>query len=49
MGWARDFGLDQTSEIPEYFVYFGIFDVQSRSKRSAQNAKEEFPEDTKKK
>ena len=39
MGRARDFGANQAAEIPEYFVYFGIFAVQSWGKRSAQTAK----------
>ena len=39
---ARDFGANQAAEIPEYFVYFGIFAVQSWGKRSALTAKRFF-------
>ena len=39
---ARDFGANQAAEIPEYFVYFGIFAVQSWGKRSARTAKRFF-------
>ena len=42
MGRARDFGANQAAEIPEYFVYFGIFAVQSWGKRSALTAKRFF-------
>jgi len=44
MIWARDFGSDERMEIPEYFVYFGIFIQHSWSKRSGQIAKEAFLE-----
>ena len=42
MGRARDFGANQAAEIPEYFVYFGIFAVQSWGKISARTAKRFF-------
>ena len=42
MIWARDFDSDEGMEIPEYFVYFGIFIVHSRDERFAQDAKGEF-------
>ena len=42
MIWARDFGSDERMEIPEYFVYFGIFITHRWSKRFAQTAKGAF-------
>jgi hypothetical protein len=44
MIWARDFVSNQVMEIPEYLVYFGIFMMQSWSKRSGKIAKGEFLE-----
>ena len=44
MIWTRDFGSDEEMEIPEYFVYFGIFIAHSWSKRSGQIAKGAFLE-----
>ena len=44
MIWARDFVPDEGMEIPEYFVYFGIFIPHSWSKGSGQIAKGEFLE-----
>ena len=38
----RDFVLNQAAEIPEYFVYCGIFAVQSQCKRSGQIANRLF-------
>ncbi len=49
MIWARDFVLNQVMKISEYFVYCGIFIMQSWDKRSIQIAKEEFLERAKKK
>ena len=42
MVWARDFVLAKALEIPEYFVYFGVFKVNCQGKRSAQTAKGQF-------
>ena len=44
MIWAWDFVSNQVMEIPEYFVYFGIFMMHSWSNRSGQIAKGEFLE-----
>jgi len=44
MIWTRDFAPNQDMEIPEYFVYCGIFMAQSWGKRSGQIAKGEFLE-----
>ena len=44
MIWTRDFDPNSVMEIPEYFVYCGIFITQSWSKRSVQIAKGEFLE-----
>ena len=44
MIWTRDFDPNSVMEIPEYFVYCGIFITQSWSKRSVQIAKREFLE-----
>ena len=41
---AEDFVPNQVMEIPEYFVYCGIFIKQSWGKRFAQDAKGEFLE-----
>ena len=37
--WTRDFVLTKVLEIPEYFVYCGIFKRHCEGKRSAQNPK----------
>ena len=42
MIWTKDFGADKVMEIPEYFVYCGIFIMHSRVKRYGQIAKVEF-------
>ena len=42
MGGARDFGSNQAEEIPEYFVYFGIFAVHNWEQRSGHSPKGEF-------
>ena len=42
MIWAADFVPSQALEIPEYFVYCGIFKVRSWDKRCAQIAKGSF-------
>ena len=39
MVWARDFVLTKVLEIPEYFVYCGIFKTHCQGKRSVQTAK----------
>ena len=39
---AEDFVSDKVMEIPEYFVYCGIFIMHSRVKRYGQIAKGEF-------
>ena len=44
MIWAKDFGADKGMEIPEYFVYCGIFIPHIWGKRFAQIAKGEFLE-----
>ena len=44
MIWAEDFGPDKVTEIPEYFVYYGIFVRHSWGKRFVQIAKGEFSE-----
>lgn len=41
---TRDFVPNKVLEIPEYFVYFGIFKTHSWGKRSVQIAKGEFAE-----
>ena len=46
MGWARDLSLGKAVEIPEYFVYFGVFTVHNRRQRSDQTAKGTFSEAT---
>ena len=42
MDRARDFVPNEASEISEYFVYCGIFEVHSWCKRSGRAAKEDF-------
>ena len=42
--WARDFVLTKVLEIPEYFVYCGIFKTHCEGKRSVQNPKGQFLE-----
>ena len=44
MIWAEDFGPDKVMEIPEYFVYCGIYITHSWGERFAQIAKGEFLE-----
>jgi hypothetical protein len=44
MVWAVDIVPNQAAEIPEYFVYCGIFAVQSWGNRYAQAAKGAFLE-----
>ena len=44
MIWAKDFDPDKVMEIPEYFVYCGIFITHRWGKRFVQIAKGEFLE-----
>ena len=44
MIWSKDFVPDRVMEIPEYFVYCGIFIMRSWGKRSVQIAKGRFLE-----
>jgi len=44
MIWAKDFVPDKVMEIPEYFVYCGIFITNRWGKRLVQIAKREFLE-----
>ena len=44
MIWAEGFGPDKVMEIPEYFVYCGIFITHRWPKEFAQIAKGEFLE-----
>ena len=42
--WVRDFVLTKVLEIPEYWMYCGIFNANCEGKRSGQNPKGEFLE-----
>ena len=37
--WVRDFVLTKVLEIPEYWMYCGIFNTNCEGKRSSQNPK----------
>ena len=42
--WPRDFVLTKVLEIPEYWMYCGIFNANFEGERSGQNPKGEFLE-----
>ena len=44
MIWARDLGPTKVSKSSEYFVYWGLFEMNCWGKRSDQIAKGEFLE-----
>ena len=44
MIWARDLGTTKVSKSSEYFVYWGLFEMNCWDKRSDQIAKGEFLE-----
>ena len=44
MAWARNLVPRKVAEIPEYFVYCGIFGTHHWEQRTAQGAKGEFLE-----